>query len=72
VNFQIETVQNNDFSNPVLSYGGSSGCNMFAREGYVHAKTDNNSITFTLQDGDIVFYDTDKRSSDDYRTGGTH
>ena len=55
VNFQIETVQNNDFSNPVLSYGGSSGCNMFAREGYVHAKTDNNSITFTLQDGDIVF-----------------
>ena len=27
---------------------------------------------FNLQDGDIVFYDTDKRSTDDYRVGGTH
>ncbi len=72
VNFQIETVQNNDFGNPVLSYWGSSCCNMLEREGFAYSKKDSNSITFSLQDGDIVFYDTDKRSSEDYQTGGTH
>ena len=72
VNFQIETVKNGDFANPILSYWGSPGCNMFTREGFSYVKTDSNNVTFNLQDGDIVFYDTDKRSSDDYRTGGTH
>lgn len=72
VNFQIETVRNGDFSNPILSYWGSAWCNMFEREGFAYSKTDSNGATFSLLDGDIVFYDTDKRSSDDFRTGGTH
>lgn len=72
VNFSIETVRNDDFSNPILSYWGAPNCNMFEREGFSYIKTDCHGATFQLQDGDIIFYDTDKRSSDDYRTGGTH
>lgn len=72
VNFRIETIRNGDFANPILSYGDAVWCNMFEREGFALSKTDSNGITFTLQDGDMVFYDTDKRSSDDFRTGGTH
>jgi hypothetical protein len=45
---------------------------MFSREGFLYEKTDYYGTVFTLTDGDIVFYDTNKRSSDDYRTGGTH
>jgi len=72
INFRIETVKNGDFNNPVLSYWSAPRCNMFLREGFIYEKTDYHGITFTFKDGDIVFYDTDKRSSDDYRTGGTH
>ena len=72
VNFTIETIRNNDFDHPVLSYWGAPYCNMLRREGFIYTRTDYNGIEFNLQDGDIVFYDTNKRSSDDYRTGGTH
>jgi len=72
INFRIETVKNGDFNNPILSYWGAPRCNMFSREGYQYEKTDYYGAVFTFNDGDIVFYDTDKRSSDDYRTGGTH
>ncbi|MFY9441484.1 MAG: DUF5704 domain-containing protein [Tepidanaerobacteraceae bacterium] len=72
VNFRIETVKNGDFDNPVLSYWEAPYCNMFRREGFSYTKTDYYEVTFELRDGDIVFYDTDKRSSDDYRVGGTH
>jgi hypothetical protein len=72
VNFSIEAVKNGDFNNPILSYWGAPRCNMFSREGFLYEKTDYYGTVFTLIDGDIVFYDTNKRSSDDYRTGGTH
>jgi hypothetical protein len=78
INFNIETVKEGDFSDPsnpntpVLSYWASPNCNMFEREGFTYSKTDYHGSTFQLIDGDIIFYDTDKRSSDDYRSGGTH
>lgn len=72
VNFTIETIKNNDFDHPVLSYWGAEYCNMLQIEGFSHKKTDYNGVDFTLRDGDILFYDTDKRSTDDYRSGGTH
>lgn len=72
VNFRIETVQNGNFNSPVLSYWEAPYCNMFGREGFGYTKTDYYGATFQLKDGDIIFYDTNKRSSDDYRTGGTH
>ena len=69
VNFKIETVKNEDFNNPVLSYWEAPYCNMFEREGFAYTKTDYYEVTFELKDGDIIFYDTNKRSTDDYRTG---
>jgi hypothetical protein len=45
---------------------------MFTREGFKREKTDYYEKEFILTDGDIVFYDTDKRASDDYGIGGTH
>jgi len=72
VNFRMETVKNGDFDNPVLSYWEAPYCNMFEREGFKYEKTDYHGATFQLMDGDIIFYDTNKRSSEDYRTGGTH
>ena len=72
MNFRIETVKNGDFDNPLLSYWEAPYCNMFRREGFSYTKTDYYEVTFELRDGDIVFYDTNKRSSDDYRVGGTH
>ena len=72
VNFTIETVKDNNFEDPSLSYWGAERCNMFTREGFKREKTDYYEKEFILTDGDIVFYDTDKRASDDYGIGGTH
>ncbi|MDD4729935.1 MAG: hypothetical protein PHN55_14450, partial [Dysgonamonadaceae bacterium] len=72
VNFRIEAVKNNNFDEPSLSYWGAPRCNMFTIEGYQKEKTDYYEKEFILMDGDIVFYDTDERSTDDYEMGGTH
>lgn len=72
VNFDIETIQNKDFANPALSYYKSPNCNMWNTEGFKNSKVDGNSIGFTLNDGDVAFYFTDRKASDDYQDGGTH
>ena len=72
VNFRIEAIKNNNFDAPSLSYWGAPRCNMFTIEGFQKEKTDYYEKEFILMDGDIVFYDTDERSTDDYEMGGTH
>ncbi|NLM09227.1 MAG: hypothetical protein GX213_00255 [Clostridiaceae bacterium] len=56
----------------MLVIWGAPHCNMFRREGFSYTKTDYYEATFELKDGDIIFYDTNKRSTDDYRVGVTH
>lgn len=72
VNFEIETIKNKDAKNPQLSYWGSPHSNMWKIEGFDYKKKDGSGATFTLSDGDIIFYYTDKKSSDDYSSGGTN
>jgi len=72
VNFDITTVKNADFDHPTLSYYKALYCNMWETEGFDYTKTDYNGTTFNLMDGDTVFYYANKRSSDDYQSGGTH
>ena len=72
VNFEIETIKNKDAANPQLSYWGSSHSNMWKIEGFDYTKKDGSGAAFTLSDGDVIFYYTDKRSSDDYSSGGTN
>lgn len=72
VNFDIVTIKNADFNNPILSYHTAPRCNMWQVEGYNIIKTDYNGVTFNLKDGDVVFYDINRHVSDDYGPKGTH
>lgn len=72
VNFEIETIKNGDGANPQLSYWNNPNCNMWKLEGFNYTKKDSSGANFTLRDGDIIFYYTDKKSSDDYSSGGTN
>lgn len=47
-------------------------CNMWKTEGFSYFKVDNEGNTFYLQDGDVLFYDTDKSILGDYKIMGTH
>jgi hypothetical protein len=69
VNFEIETIQNGNFNIPVLDYYNAL-CNRWKAEGFDDSQTDYNGKSFQLEDGDIVFYYTDKKASDDYKVGG--
>lgn len=71
VNFDIETIKDGDFTNPVLSYG-KANCNMWSKEGYDINKVDSNGITYIHQYGDIIFYYANKSASGNYKIGGTH
>ncbi len=70
VNFEIDTLKNADINNPQLSYWKSVNCNMWQLEGFNYTKKDNTGKQFSLKDGDVIFYYTDKKSLDDYSTGG--
>lgn len=72
VNFDISTIKNGDFSNPVLSYHQGSRCNMWQVEGYNLQKTDYYGHTFNLTNGDVAFYNLNRHASDDFNTKGTH
>ena len=71
VNFTIETYDKN--SNRNLSYTNgynylyNGHCSMWLMEGGAVEKKDNTEATFSLRAGDVVFYYTSKKHSDDYR-----
>jgi hypothetical protein len=72
VNFEIETIKNRDGKNPQLSYWNNPQCNMWEIEGFNYTKKDGSGAEFSLKDGDVIFYYIDKKSSDDYSSGGTN
>lgn len=72
VNFNIQTIQDGDFNHPILSYYEAPRCNMWQVEGFKYFNKDYYQKEFNLQDGDIVFYDLERKASDDYKIKGTH
>lgn len=70
VNFLIETYDKNEKRH--LSYNNgyyythNNHCSMWVMEGGNTEKTDNNGSKFRLYAGDVVFYHTSKKHSDDY------
>jgi hypothetical protein len=72
VNFEIQTVKDGDFSQPILSYTNGELASMWEIEGGQITKTDTNGVTFSIEPGDIVYYYTDEKASDDYGVSGTH
>ena len=70
VNFTIETYDMNNNRN--LSYSNGANylnnghCSMWVMEGGQVEKKDNTDAAFSLKAGDVVFYFTSKKHSDDY------
>lgn len=80
VNFNIETIRNADLANPHLQYiHGPLNNQWWDMEGFDssdgsrdHIITDPYGVQFKIEDGDVVFYDAQKSSYDDYTPNGTH
>lgn len=72
VNFNIETIRNQQVNQPHLQYIHAPLSNQWRREGFQHRFVDPYGATFHLQDGDVVYYHANLSSYDDFGTGGTH
>ncbi|RRJ54883.1 hypothetical protein EHV15_35505 [Paenibacillus oralis] len=80
VNFNIETIRNADLAHPYLQYiHGPFNNQWWDMEGYDstggrrdHLITDPYGVQFKIEDGDVIFYDANRSSYDDYAPKGTH
>lgn len=72
VNFNIETIKNQDTSNPFLQYIHAPLANQWKIEGYKNNRVDPYGNNFSLLDGDVVFYHGDLSSYDDFGSNVTH
>ncbi|WP_379321259.1 DUF5704 domain-containing protein [Paenibacillus puldeungensis] len=73
VNFNIETVRNGEISSPYLQYIHGPLMNQWhGMEGFARTVRDPYGRTFSLRDGDVVFYHADKSSRGDFRSMVTH
>lgn len=72
VNFNIETIQNEDLSNPHLQYIDAPLHNQWRSEGFATTQSDKDNHTYNLLDGDVVFYHGDLSSYDDFDSNVTH
>ncbi|MDA3844987.1 MAG: hypothetical protein PF505_00390, partial [Vallitaleaceae bacterium] len=71
VGFDIVSIQDGNFDVPVLSYGNGIS-SMWEIEGYVDNKVDSNGMNLSFNTGDIIMYDINHHSDEDYINGGTH
>ncbi len=79
VNFQIDSIKDNNYTIPRLSYGtvATGYNNEWNTEGYLNTKLNYNTLTGTydtlnFQNGDVALFYTDQKASDDVGTYGTH
>lgn len=72
VNFNIETLDEGNEKMPHLQYIKAPLMNQWKLEGYQRSFTDPYDRFINLQDGDVVFYHTDKSSRDDFWSYVTH
>jgi hypothetical protein len=82
VNFNIESIQQGDLTNPHLQYinaplmnkvvNGVQRNNQWRMEGFNHNIQDSYGNRFHLIDGDVVFYNADKSSRDDFGSQVPH
>ncbi|WP_433943212.1 DUF5704 domain-containing protein [Paenibacillus sp. SN-8-1] len=72
VNFNLETIDQGNLKEPHLQYIHAPLMNQWKLEGFNNNFMNPYGRTYTLQDGDVVFYHTDKSSRDDFRSSVTH
>lgn len=77
VNFNIETIQNGNVDESHLTYHtspnpGAPLNNQWQMEGFEYQFIDGYGKTFSLNDGDMVFYHANRSSFDDFNSNVTH
>ncbi|WP_152559261.1 DUF5704 domain-containing protein [Tumebacillus flagellatus] len=74
VNFNIESIQHADINHPHLQYIHGEKMNQWSMEGFTSSATNKygKPYPFPLDYGDVVFYDADKSSRDDFGSNVTH
>ncbi|MEJ8304483.1 DUF5704 domain-containing protein [Saccharibacillus sacchari] len=72
LNFNIESIQNGNLNAPHLQYVNAPLMNQWTLEGFKSSVQDSWKNTFTLRDGDIVFYNADKSYKDDFQAEVNH
>ncbi|MEK4045148.1 DUF5704 domain-containing protein [Paenibacillus sp. FSL H8-0048] len=72
VNFKLETIRNQKLNEPHLQYKDAPLSNQWQLEGFQRSFVDPYGATFSLLDGDVVFYHANLSSYNDFGTGGTH
>ncbi|MBP1999339.1 hypothetical protein J2Z69_000358 [Paenibacillus shirakamiensis] len=72
VNFNVETLEGGNKQTPRLQYIHAYHMNQWLLEGFQREFIDPYGNTFHLQDGDVVFYQTDKSSRGDFLATITH
>jgi len=72
VNFNIETIRNEDAAHPHLQYIHGPLDNQWQMEGFRNSFTDRNGKSFALLDGDVLFYNANASSYDDFESRVTH
>ncbi len=72
VNFNLETIRNQDLTYPHLQYMQAPLNNQWQMEGYQRQFIDPYGAVIETKDGDVLFYHADLSSYDDFGSGGTH
>ncbi|SDF07853.1 hypothetical protein SAMN04488542_105161 [Fontibacillus panacisegetis] len=73
VNFNIQTVRNGVVDKPYLQYIHAPLMNQWVQmEGFFRNVKGPNGISYQLMDGDVVFYDANTSSRDDFKSMVTH
>lgn len=72
VNFKIDTVKDQQFTTPDLSYYNVPLGQMWLIEGALPQKTAANGVTYQIKKGDVILYDLDRKAGEDYETGGIY
>ncbi|GAB6988413.1 DUF5704 domain-containing protein [Paenibacillus pini] len=72
VNFNIESIQEGNLKKPHLQYMNAPLMNQWNMEGFNRNIQDAYGNRFTLKDGDVLFYNADQSSRDDFSSQVPH
>lgn len=72
VNFNIESIQNGNLQLPHLQYIQAPLMNQWRLEGYKYSILDSYLKRYNVKDGDVVFYNADQSSRDDFSAQAPH
>ncbi|WP_157277430.1 DUF5704 domain-containing protein [Paenibacillus taiwanensis] len=72
VQFNIDTIRNDNTREPHLQYIHAPLTNQWRREGFPSQHQTPEGTVFELRDGDVIFYEANQSKHGDYYSSGTH